>query len=564
MLAMLPALASAQSPPIQIQWTVPTDITGGAPKADLTQAAVFAWQEFIALNWPAAAGTRDTPDTAQRFGQNGTAGGSPLVWETQRAKVEIFPGNANENAGPHGAIISQQQATNGPLYGYNDAPAYIYNHNNTGTSDGSIAACPGQAPPAQPAWINLDEVTQIGLDSISAGVLPSSVGGGNTKPQLIRFMAKANSTQYAYVVAHQYWYNNRTAPLHKAQTNFTNAVQGQPLATPYVFFPAGTIETKAAWRPLGPNDNPAHFHTARVRFYEMAANGHACYFEAQWALIALHIIQKTPSAPAFIFATFEQSENIVVPDPKTKQAVQVEDANGQVIAPQPNPTVPAQSYADSPTSPRVSIVGSTYCTPQQQLFYHEASVNSGVPTAGNICVAQRYHNIPPPIIAVNASAHAAIAQYTSANKVPNSPWAYYKLVNVQAQPFDKSQIVSDPTSKYNVATYYQANGVVETDYTLQNFSGGQPVYGAPSDYNRSTTPPQLGIKNVYLFPPKVTTAQSFNMGGCMGCHGVAQSIQGTDFSFILGESGTIRSPETGAAALSKELTQRYQALFVHP
>ncbi|HJU26466.1 MAG TPA: hypothetical protein VJ722_07325, partial [Rhodanobacteraceae bacterium] len=117
---------------------------------------------------------------------------------------------------------------------------------------------------------------------------------------------------------------------------------------------------------------------------------------------------------------------------------------------------------------------------------------------------------------------------------------------------------------YNVATFYQANSVVETDYTLQNFSGGQAVNGAPSDYNRSTTPPQLGIKNVYLFPPYVTTAQSFNMGGCMGCHGVAQSIQGTDFSFILGESGTIRSPETGAAALSKELTQRYQALFVHP
>src|SRR3954471_2398309 len=140
-LAMLSAIAGAQTPSIQISSTVPADIPGGAQAADLTQAAVFAWQEFIALNWPAKAGTRDTADTAQYFGQNGTGGGPPLVWETQRGKVEIFPGNGNETTGPHGAIISQPNtATNKPLYGYNDPPAYIYNHNAVGTTDGSVAA----------------------------------------------------------------------------------------------------------------------------------------------------------------------------------------------------------------------------------------------------------------------------------------------------------------------------------------------------------------------------------------------------------------------------------------
>ena len=33
---------------------VPSDIPGGAPSASLQTAAVFAWQEFIALNWPAS------------------------------------------------------------------------------------------------------------------------------------------------------------------------------------------------------------------------------------------------------------------------------------------------------------------------------------------------------------------------------------------------------------------------------------------------------------------------------------------------------------------------------
>jgi len=176
--------------------------------------------------------------------------------------------------------------------------------------------------------------------------------------------------------------------------------------------------------------------------------------------------QKTPTAPAFIFATFEQAENIV-----TAKGANVENADGAVIKPQPNPTTPAQSYMDSPTDPQVSIVGSTYCTPQQQLFYLETSGNGGVPTGGDICVAQRFHDIPPPIILVNRMAHDAIAKYTAANKVADSPWAYYKLVNVQAEPFNESQIVNDPASIHNPATFFQANSVVETDYTLQNFNG---------------------------------------------------------------------------------------------
>jgi hypothetical protein len=76
-----------------------------------------------------------------------------------------------------------------------------------GTKDGSRCRLHGPAA-AGAAWINLDEVTQIGLDTMYAGVLPSTVSGGNTAPQLIRFMAKANSTEYVYVVKNQYWYKS--------------------------------------------------------------------------------------------------------------------------------------------------------------------------------------------------------------------------------------------------------------------------------------------------------------------------------------------------------------------
>jgi hypothetical protein len=55
-------------------------------------------------------------------------------------------------------------------------------------------------------------------------------------------------------------------------------------------------------------------------------------------------------------------------------------------------------------------------------------------------------------------------------------------VNVQAYPFNVTDIVSDPNGPRNAATFYQANIVVETNYTLQNFSGRVAPNGAPTNY----------------------------------------------------------------------------------
>ena len=139
---------------INVGPALPSDIYGGAPTATLQQAAIFAWQEFIALNWPAMAGQRDVADPNQKFG----AGAGPLVWQTFRGKVEIF--NLIKDAA--GDYAPPGYSTTAPDFGYNTPPAYFYNSQ-------SVPACPGQAAPASPAWINLDETTQIGLDQMFAG-----------------------------------------------------------------------------------------------------------------------------------------------------------------------------------------------------------------------------------------------------------------------------------------------------------------------------------------------------------------------------------------------------------
>jgi hypothetical protein len=544
--------------PIQVIPDLPSDIAGSAQGASLQAAALFAWQEFIALNWPAKVGLRDTPDKSQKFGAH-TSG--PLVWHTYRAKNEIFPGGNSAATPPHG------YTPNGtPDFGYDDPPKYVYNPSSVGSNDGEVSPCNGQAPVAQPAWINLDEATQIALDSMFAGNVPAAPTPVNSRPQLIRFMAKANRIEYRYVAANLYWYLTAGSPRKIATNNFVKAVRTGtfPAPQPYVSFPTGTIETKAAFRPLTPEEVTSNrFYTTRVRYYEQEG-GKPCYREETWGLIALHIIQKTPTAPAFIFATFEQADNLLTT--VNGKTVPVEDVNGNVINPSATPTLPDLTYQDStprppnaPTPP--PLVGENppnapFCNTagQPHLFYQDTAGLTGLPTGGSICLNQRDHAIPPPVIAANRAAHQAIAEYSAVNGIGNSPWAYYKLVNVQAYPFDATEIVSDQNSPHNAATFFQANIVVETNYTLQNFNGGPPPNGAPTKYNPVNSAP---YQNTFVLNPNGSLNKAYNMGGCMGCHGVAQFVQGGDFSFILGQLPS-RFPETPADSNSALLKARYR------
>ena len=208
-LALLGGVSNAAPVSITVSPEVPADIPGGASQATLAQAAAFAWQEFIALNWPALGGQRDVPDIRQPFGSQGV----PLVWHTYRSKVEIFPGKGSANVGPPG-----YKPDGDPSYGYGTAPTYDYSF--------TVPACSGQIAPKLPAWINLDESTQIGLDQMYAGVVPAAPTGGNSNPQLVRFLAKANQVQYTYVAANQFWYANPA--LAQAARNFFNAVKQTP------------------------------------------------------------------------------------------------------------------------------------------------------------------------------------------------------------------------------------------------------------------------------------------------------------------------------------------------
>jgi hypothetical protein len=541
--------APAGNPPITISSAVPAELNpsgGGAPVATMQQAAAFAWQEFIALNWPAvnqtgAVTTRDTPDNNCKFGDPKCTG--PLVWQTFRGKVEIFPGTANPPGYP-GVVPSD------PSLGYDALPAYNYAF--------TVPAC-DNPPPTGTAWINLDETDQITLDSMFVGVAPPQATG-NSSPQIVRFLAKANRTEYVYVAQNKWW--SAIDPSVRTNTqNYLNQYMKSPTpgSSKYVSLPNGTIEAKAGWRVLNPKELASgRFATATVRYYE-TQNNNLCYRQSTFGLVALHLIQKTPSAPYFIYATFEQADNIL-----SASGNRVEDEDGAINQPLPPcrsdqtapcPTTPSVTLQDTATvnpgglPPQVNLVpaAAQYCTPStgtapaNQLYYLNTPLQKALPSGGFICINYRDNAIPQPIINANQTAHAAIKAYNQAQGISDSPWLYYKLVNVQYQAIDKNYpgvySGNDPNSGRNPSSYHLANIVVETNRPLQLFSGGLLGTGSNSDYDSQFNAGATGIhKNMYY------GGTQLNMGGCLGCHGSQGQHQQGDFSVILAR-GKVRFPE---------------------
>ncbi|MCD9031261.1 hypothetical protein LDO32_05905 [Luteimonas sp. Y-2-2-4F] len=524
----------------------PSEIPDRDGHVGIEQAARYAWNQFIALNWPAMEQNgqpshRDTADPDLKFGDQSR----PLVWHTYRSKVEIYPWSTHL---PPGVEVGKDGLT----FHYDALPGYYYSEgvpSCSGASDDSVA------------WINLDEVSQISLDymfngtSGASGYAPSE----SSSPTLIRFLAKANRTYSDYIVGRGYFNhggNGTDVDYFQAVTNFTNAIaSGEPAGSETIVqFPVGSVMVKSAWRLLTNDEvESGSFHTAPVRFYEKQGDATCYHQETTWGMVALHIVQKTLGAPTFTFATFEQADNI-----KDSEGQPVENVYGEMLIDSGQlggaSTTPRISHTDGPAGTTTTADG-PFCQPANnpRLFYR--NIPAGLPKPetgdGGVCVNYRDNAIPQQIIDVNREAQGQIRAYNQDNGIRNSPWEHYKLVNIQYQPFNFDDI--DPSNPDRQrSTFYQANIVVETNRTLQEFSGIQTPDGQTSDY-KAGEPAQ----NVYVVNAAGDAYDHYNMGGCMGCHGNAQ-VQGGDFSFTL-RGGPVREPEapefTDAAA--SRLMEKY-------
>jgi hypothetical protein len=328
---------------------LPSDIPADP---DQTKVDEFSWQSFVALNWPALPGQRGVADPSKTIGQPGE-----VVWETYKRPGEVFlPGGQ-------------------PPPPWNAPPASI------------PPACRQAGAAAGAKLLLMDAKASDPLKSVK-----QAVGGTLTDQHgnLARYEILFGRTEFDYIVGNRFY--DATVQAQAKQIDFT----------------PGSVEVKAAWREMTAQDSPQ----VRQRFYVTKAwifddgegTGRASCRLADVGLVGLHIIQKTPSAPQWIWSTFEQIDN--VNDPGSGSPLSFY-----------NPGCPIDE-----------------CIP------NTSTEKDGKPTG-----------IPTQVVRENLITNATRAinqtwQARLAAAVQGSPWQYYQLVSTQwpTAPGDPAAIMGNP------------------------------------------------------------------------------------------------------------------------
>jgi hypothetical protein len=332
------ALDAPNAQSAKLSWIIPQDLPPNPTQAD---AATFAWQSFVAVNWPAKAGVRGVPEKAKLIGQPGT-----VVWQTWKVPEEIFyvDGRTPPSWDTYGAALPPQ--------------------------------CKGNAGP-----LLLVRTSKVPGNSANQAMRQAkeAVGGTLTDQHgnLVHFEIRMNRTIFTNIVAKQY-YN----------------IQGQNKAKS-VLFPNNVMEIKASWRILTAADSAVkkrYMRQAAFIYTPATDSTPAKCVSQEVGLVGLHITQKTPTRPQWVWATFEQVDN-VPPFNSTASGVVPYSFN--------NPTCPV-----------------TQCVP------NKSTEKNGVPT-----------RIPTQVIRVvniGAAAQAANAVWQkNLAAVVGSAYPFYQLVDVQ-------------------------------------------------------------------------------------------------------------------------------------
>ncbi len=243
-----------------LSFNPPVDLPASPSQDD---AVFFAWQAFVAVNWPALAGQRGVPDLRKKIGQPGD-----VVWNTWKTPGEVFLANGQQPA-----------AWNQP--GGTLPPECV----KAGAVTGDY-------------W--LQRVTKVPGNSNNGALRKAKeVVGGTLTDQhgnLVRFDVRLNKVEFDNIVGYRFY-----------------SIEGQDSASVIRLSP-GVMEVKASWRQMTSADTPF----MKDRFFRRIAwiytpgsspNPPTC-IQSEVGLVGMHITQKTPSRPQWTWATFEQIDNV--------------------------------------------------------------------------------------------------------------------------------------------------------------------------------------------------------------------------------------------------------------
>jgi hypothetical protein len=488
---------------------VPHDVPGGMrlPPTDDSNAqlAAFAWQQFLALCWQSDYDTtsfsRGAPDTNWNYSM-AYKPGQPLVWETYAHRSELRPSGI---------------ALDVP---FSKQPLYLFGNK-------TITPAPGAA---FNLFNNLDEDSEIGSCSIYLGPADPSKGDP-TKQHVVLYQAKVNQAEYDYIrMTFGQTQSDPNGALAAAQkANVISIKNNRMPATNGISLPAGdnslpgsagegAIEIKTAFL-LVTDENKADlkdFFQTQAIYYTVDYNPNKVpsysnwtYHNGTFALLAIHVIHKTKSYPDFIFTSFEH------------QSLASKPFQFILTSPAP-PKYPGSNFNPFNAVPPPNVIDGTQFG-VRHLIKRQSGTN---PTSNG-----QLYPIPPCLDTVTQTVHNELKKLN-----PNSIWLNYRLMGVQANITEKWAPVASEGAGPN---HFMANHVVESDAFLGNFFGpgfgGNPFPTGPKAPDGSQSGDNI-----------LSQRKTYNMGGCKGCHGVAQTAFGTDFSFLLdfGNNKPVNNPDT--------------------
>jgi hypothetical protein len=237
-------------PPVTISSTPPTDVCIPSPPPPGVPFQFFddfSWRSFVAMVWPAQTGQRGVPDTTKPVGTTGV----PLVFETLKADWEVFQ--------PNGAAPSAWNDFTG------QNPCGL---SSVGFNDLILA--------------DFSKFGNLGLAGF--GNLVGALGAQNGT--YVRYQTGFNQTEYTQILSQQLY----------LQANLHN-----------VTFQNGSVDVKAAWIEMTGISHPERYYTRTAWVLDPGTG--KCSQETV-GLVGLHIVSKTPTRPQWIWATFEQIDNI--------------------------------------------------------------------------------------------------------------------------------------------------------------------------------------------------------------------------------------------------------------
>jgi hypothetical protein len=426
-------------------WQIPCDasqpLCNQPAPSPPTQAQYneMAWTSFIAVNWPALANQRGAPDTSKTIGATGPDG-MPLrvVWETYKAKAEVFKPDGSAPAGWNAAE---------PL------PAGCKN------VTGVAKVLPRLAKSDDS---NADEL--IDDDSLNEATDNPLI---DQNLQYVRFEVRLNQSEFTYIASgagdtpkgpgNLYYNSNNQLAAFKPGAKFNDppkgpeqyVIGGGDFGTglpPYA--QQGAIEIKAAWKVLDPKKDVAE-RFFRTNAYAINRDG-SCSGPVPMGLVGLHILRLTPTTgPTWYWASFEQVDNVDISDPNAPKR-----PDGSPLTPSFNP---GPSGTPAPPYNSAQYPGFCYGTPC-------GPAPAGIPQGSPL---------PTPTTPVNVSRLTPIADDINALNqkyramLKGTVWQYYQLIAVlnpnttgTNPPDPKCAIAGQPTVFPNICL--MANTTMET------------------------------------------------------------------------------------------------------